>query len=309
MQSKQWNLQTIEQLFELPFAELIYQAQGIHRKNFDPQQMELCTLANIKVGACPENCGYCAQSGHFKTGIKKQEYEFDTLIEQAKTAKANGARRFCMGAAWRSPTQKSLEKVIEIIKAVKQLDLEVCVTLGMLTADQSLQLKQAGLDFYNHNLDTSPEFYPKIISTRTYADRLKTLRHIDEAGMKICCGGILGMGESRLDRINLLLQLQQLKNPPTSIPINKLIPMQGTPLENAIEIDDIEFIKMIAVTRIIFPNSRVRLSAGREHMSDTMQTLCFMAGANSIFIGDTLLTANNPSLKRDRALLKKLGIC
>ena len=308
-ENNSWNKTSVDQLFELPFFELLYKAHEVHRSNFDVRDMELCTLSSIKTGTCPEDCAYCPQSGHYTTEVKREKLiDLKEIIKQAKIAKENGARRFCMGAAWRSPPKREFPQVLEMIKSVKALGLETCVTLGMLDQEQILQLREVGLDFYNHNLDTSPEFYKKIISTRTYQDRINTLKHIREAGINVCCGGILGMGESREDRIQLLLELYQLPEPPTSIPINKLIPIKGTPLEDTKSIDSFEFVKTIAIARLIFPTSVIRLSAGRETMSDELQAWCFMAGANSIFYGDKLLTAKNPTQNHDISLLRKLGL-
>jgi biotin synthase len=271
--------------------------------------MEFCTLSSIKTGGCPEDCAYCPQSAHYQTGLKKEKLlNIESVIAQAKTAKINGAKRFCMGAAWKSPPKRDFPKVLELVQAIKSLDLETCVTLGQLDATQAEQLKAAGLDFYNHNLDTSPEFYSSIITTRTYPDRLDTIKEVIKADINVCCGGILGMGESREDRIQLLLELSSLPKVPQSIPINKLIPIAGTPLGNTSPLDHFEFIKTIAVTRIMFTTSMIRLSAGREDMSEELQAWCFMAGANSIFIGDTLLTAPNQSQQSDEALLRKLGM-
>jgi biotin synthase len=304
-----WSEEKIQTLFEQPFFELIYKAYTCHKNNFDAQEMEFCTLSNIKTGACPEDCAYCPQSGHYKTGVKKENLlDLNAVLSQAKLAKENGAKRFCMGAAWRNPPKKEFLKVLEMIKEVKKLGLETCATLGMLDKEQAEQLKTAGLDFYNHNLDTSENYYSSIITTRTYEDRLKTIEHVVNAKLNVCCGGILGMGETRQDRIQMLLTLNQLPQLPQSIPINKLIPIKGTPLEKSPPIDPFEFIKTIAVTRILFPTSRIRLSAGREDMPDETQAWCFMAGANSIFIGDVLLTAKNPSVMRDIDLLKKLNM-
>lgn len=309
MERETWSQESISHLFELPFFELLFKAYSVHRANFDIKEMEFCTLSSIKTGTCPEDCAYCTQSGHYKTGLKREKLiDINSVIEQAKLAKKNGAKRFCMGAAWRSPPKGELPKVLEMVKAVKALGLETCVTLGMLNKDQAHDLKQAGLDFYNHNLDTSPNFYQKIISTRTYQDRIDTLKNVRDAGINVCCGGILGMGESREDRIELLLQLNQLPEPPMSIPFNQLIPMKGTPLEKAVPLDSFEFIKTIAVARLIFPKSMIRLSAGREEMTDELQAWCFMAGANSIFCGDKLLTAKNPGQDRDFNLLNRLGV-
>lgn len=300
---------SIAALFELPFMDLLYRAQTVHRQHFATAEMELCTLLNIKTGACPEDCAYCPQSAHYSTGLEREKlWDVDEVIAQAKLAKENGSRRFCMGAAWRSPPKKMLPRVLEMITAVKALGLETCVTLGMLDEDDAQQLKEAGLDYYNHNLDTSPEYYEKIITTRTYQDRLETLQRVSSAGINVCCGGIIGMGESRDDRIGLLLQLALLPAPPASIPINRLIPIAGTPLAQTGKIDNFEFVRTIAVTRILMPSSVIRLSAGREDMSEETQTLCFMAGANSIFYGEKLLTAKNQGINADNALLEKLGL-
>lgn len=304
-----WDEVSVAEQFNLPFMELVYKAYGIFREHFDPTEMELCTLENIKTGGCPEDCGYCTQSAHFKTELQKEKLSsIEEIIELAKEAKKNGSHRFCMGAAWRSPPKKDLPVVIEMIKAVKALGLETCVTLGMLDKDQAHELKEAGLDFYNHNLDTSPEFYKKIITTRTYQDRLDTLENVREAGIKVCCGGIIGMGETREDRVQFLLQLAGLSHPPESITINRLIAMKGTPLAQAKPIENFEFIRTIAVARVMFPKSAIRLSAGRAAMSDEMQALCFMAGANSVFYGEKLLTANNASVEHDTEMFKKLGM-
>lgn len=308
MPEMRWNKEKIRQLFEIPFIKVIHQASDIHLQHHAADEMELCSLLSIKTGACPEDCAYCPQSGHYQTYVKKENLmQLNSVIAQAKNAKSNGAKRFCMGAAWRNPPKKDFLKVLEIIKAVKQLGLETCVTLGSLNEEQAHSLHEAGLDFYNHNLDTSPEFYSHIITTRTYADRLKTLNHVQACGINICCGGILGMGESQEDRISLLEQLANLPQPPKSIPINRLISIKGTPLENANKIENIEFVRMLAATRIVIPRAIIRLSAGREDMSEEMQALCFIAGANSIWLGEKLLTADNPKQEHDIALLKTLG--
>lgn len=304
-----WPKEKIAALFDLPFMELMYQAQTTHRQHFPHPEMELCTLLNIKTGTCPENCSYCPQSAHYDTGITKEKlWDVEQVLAKAKIAKDNGSQRFCMGAAWRSPPKKQLPKVIEIIKAVKAMGLETCVTLGMLDEEDAKQLSDAGLDYYNHNLDSSPEFYEKIITTRTYQDRLDTLQNVHDAGINVCCGGIIGMGESRDDRVSFLHQLTLLPAAPRSIPINRLIPIAGTPLEKTKQVETFEFIRTIAVTRIMFPNSMVRLSAGREDMFEETQAMCFMAGANSIFYGEKLLTANNPLPNNDLKLLDKLGL-
>ncbi|MCF6766305.1 biotin synthase BioB [Thiotrichales bacterium 19S3-7] len=302
------NALSIKALFEQPFLEVIYEAASVHRKHFHPQEMERATLLSIKTGACPEDCAYCPQSGHYKTGVKKENLmRVESVLTKAKIAKANGSSRFCMGAAWRNPPKKEIPTIIEIIKGVKALGLETCMTLGTLTKPLAQALKDAGLDFYNHNLDSSEEFYKKIITTRSYDERLQTLQYVHDAGINICCGGIMGMGETIEDRIDFLKQLLRLPEPPQSIPINRLIATKGTPLEHTKQMDNFEFIKMIAITRIVFPTSVIRLSAGRRQMSDEMQAFCFLAGANSIFFGDVLLTANNATVDADELLLNKLG--
>lgn len=299
----------ITALYAMPFMDLLHQAHTVHRTHFTSNDMECCTLLSIKTGRCPEDCAYCPQSAHYNTGLRpEKQFDVGTVKEYAKTAKARGATRLCMGAAWRNPPKNDFPKVLELIKAVKQTGLEVCVTLGMLTEEQAQQLRAAGLDYYNHNLDTSPEYYQKIITTRTYEDRLKTLEHVRNAGMHTCCGGIVGMGETREDRVAFFLALLALPEPPQSIPINQLIPMPGTPLADTKPLDVFEFVKTIAVARILFPQSRVRLSAGRESLSAECQAWCFYAGANSIFLGDKLLTAINPSTEDDLKLLNTLGI-
>lgn len=304
-----WTKTAIEKLFELPFLTLIYQAQTIHQHYFDPNEIELCTLLNIKTGGCPENCAYCPQSGHYDTGIGREKLTSpDQIVEKAKQAKNSGATRFCMGAAWRSPPTSDFPKLLDIIKAVNALGLETCLTAGMVTDQQARALKAVDLDYYNHNLDTSSTFYEKIITTHTYKDRLKTLAAISDAGINICCGGIMGLGEEQNDRIELLLQLTQLKKPPASVPINRLIPIKGTPLADQIAIDNVDFIRMIAVTRIVLPKSMIRLSAGRIDMSEEMQILCFMAGANSIHFGEKLLMTPNTEQNKDLAMLKRLGL-
>lgn len=309
MSTSTWNSEKVAKLFELPLMDLLFKAQTIHRQYFAPNEVQLATLLSIKTGKCPEDCSYCPQSAHYDTGLDKESLlDVAGVIEDAKQAKASGSTRFCMGAAWRSPPKKDFPKVIEMIKAVKDLGLETCVTLGMLDKDQAQQLNEAGLDYYNHNLDTSPEFYKKIITTRTYEDRLVTLENVRQAGINVCCGGIVGMGETRQDRIEFLLQLANLSEAPESVPINRLMAIKGTPLENTEQLDNLEFIRMIAVARIMFPTSYVRLSAGRDTMSEEMHALCFMAGANSMFSGDKLLTAPNPETNKDNQLLHKLGM-
>ena len=304
-----WSKQEISALFELPFNDLLFQAQCVHRKNFDPNQVQVSTLLSIKTGACPEDCGYCSQSSKNDAQVERERLlPLDEVIEKAQQAKNNGASRFCMCAAWRNPTDKNLEKVIDMITAVKNIGLETCVTLGMLTAKQSQRLKDAGLDYYNHNLDTSPEHYGEIITTRTYQDRLDTLEYVRAANINVCSGGILGLGEKRADRVSLLQQLSNLPQHPESVPINMLVQVEGTPLHGVDEIDPLEFIRTIATARIIMPESVVRLSAGRTEMSDETQALCFLAGANSIFYGEKLLTTNNPAESHDQQLFDKLGL-
>lgn len=304
-----WQLEEVETLFSLPFNDLLFHAQSIHRQHFDPNEVQMSTLLSIKTGACPEDCAYCPQSGHHNADIEKERLlALDEVLSQAKAAKAKGATRFCMGAAWRSPSKKDFPKVLEMVDAVKSLGMETCMTLGMLDQEQAESLKHAGLDYYNHNLDTSPEYYSDIITTRTYEDRLQTLKNVREADMKVCCGGIVGMGEKPKDRSELLRQLANLPEHPQSVPINQLVAVPGTPLQNLDALDPFEFVRTIAVARIMMPTSVVRLSAGREDMSQEMQAMCFFAGANSIFYGDKLLTTANPSADSDVELLKRLGI-
>jgi len=304
-----WDLSEIRALYNLPMSDLIFSVQTIHRQNFNPNQVQTSTLMSIKTGACPEDCAYCPQSGHHNTGLSKEQLvTLDEVIRAAKQAQETGATRFCMGAAWRNPTDKRFPLVLEMVKKVKQLGMETCMTLGMLDSSQAHQLKDAGLDYYNHNLDTSKEYYPQIITTRTFADRLDTLSHVRDAGMNVCAGGIVGMGESLDDRLGLLQVLANLPEHPQSVPINQLIPVKGTPLQDAKAVDSFEFIRMIAVARIIMSKSYVRLSAGRENMSDEMQAMCFLAGANSIFYGAKLLTTDNPDVDHDNDLFQRLGI-
>jgi biotin synthase len=304
-----WTREELAELFVLPFAELIFRAQTVHRRHFAPDQVQISTLLSIKTGGCPEDCGYCSQSTFHETGLKATKL-MDTaaVLADAKKAKAAGATRFCMGAAWRSPKDKDLDAVCDMVEGVKALGLETCATLGMLTRDQAAKLKDAGLDYYNHNLDTSPDYYRKIISTRTYQDRLDTLDAVREAGMHVCCGGIVGMGESETDRVGLILSLANLPRHPESVPINLLMRVEGTKLADAAPIDVLDFVRTIAVARIAMPKSFVRLSAGREYLSDETQALCFLAGANSIFYGEKLLTTPNPDASKDRALLERLGM-
>lgn len=296
-------------IFFLPINDLIFKAQTVHRQNFAPNKIQISTLLNIKTGGCPENCSYCSQSAHYKTAIKKEPLlKKDDVIEKAKAAKASGSQRFCMGAAWRNPRDEDLEKVCEMISEVKSLGLETCVTLGRLKEHQALRLKEAGLDFYNHNIDTSEEYYKEIITTRSFHDRVDTLEKVREAGLKVCCGGIIGMGETNEDRIKMLVYLANMDAPPESVPINKLIRVPGTPLENVPDVDNFDFIRTIALARIIMPKSYVRLSAGREQLSDEMQALCFLAGANSLFYGEKLLTSDNQPPIKDNQLFTKLGL-
>ncbi|MFV2059130.1 MAG: biotin synthase BioB [Gammaproteobacteria bacterium] len=304
-----WTKTEIEALFEKPFNDLVFQAQTIHRANFNANEVQISTLLSIKTGKCPEDCSYCPQSIRYDTELEDESLmSVDDVLVAAKQAKENGASRFCMGAAWRSPKDRDLTPVMEMIKGVKALGLQTCLTAGMLTKQQATNLKDAGLEYYNHNLDTSPEFYGEVITTRTYDDRLKTIEHVREADMNVCCGGILGMGESRQDRAGLMQQLVNMEIHPESVPINMLVRVEGTPLESEQELDPIEFVRTIAVARILMPKSFVRLSAGREEMSDEMQALCFLSGANSIFYGEKLLTTPNPSENNDKNLFKKLGI-
>ena len=304
-----WTREEVLALFNQPFNDLLFQAQVVHRQNFNPNQVQLSTLLSIKTGACPEDCKYCPQSARYDTGLEKEKLmAVEQVIEEAKAAKASGASRFCMGAAWRSPKAKDMPEVARMVREVKALGMETCMTLGMLKPEQAQALSEAGLDYYNHNLDTSPEFYGDIITTRTYEDRLETLDNVRKAGMKVCAGGIVGMGEKPEDRAGLLIQLANMPHQPESVPINMLVKVAGTPLENEADLDDFEFIRTIAVARIMMPKSHVRLSAGREEMNDQMQALAFMAGANSIFYCEKLLTTPNPKANRDMQLFDRLGI-
>ena len=304
-----WTRTEIGALFDLPFPELVFRAQSIHRQYFDPAEVQISTLLSIKTGGCPEDCAYCPQSARYDTGVDAEKLmALDAVLAEARAAKSAGASRFCMGAAWRSPKDRELEHVCEMVEAVKGLGLETCATLGMLTAAQARKLKRSGLDYYNHNLDTSPEFYGEIITTRIYEDRLETLRHVRDAGIHVCCGGIVGMGETRADRIGMIAALASLPAHPESVPINMLVRVAGTPLGDQPALDPFEFVRTIAVARITMPRSVVRLSAGREDMSEQTQALCFLAGANSIFYGPKLLTTGNPERDRDRELIEKLGL-
>ena len=304
-----WNVEEILGLFRLTFPELLFTAQSIHRRHFDASAVQLAQLLSIKTGGCPEDCGYCAQSAHFETGLKASKLmDTEAILAEARRARDGGATRFCMGAAWRSPKDRDIDELCETVAAVKGLGMETCMTLGMLTASQARRLKEAGLDYYNHNVDTSPEHYGNIITTRTYQDRLDTLAHVREAGMAVCCGGILGIGEGEHDRASMLCQLANLPVHPESVPINLLMQVEGTPLAKAKRVDPIDLVRTIAVARIVMPESVVRLSAGREHMTDEAQALCFLAGANSIFVGSMLLTTANPRRSRDESLLARLGM-
>lgn len=304
-----WQRDEVAALFAQPLNDLLFQAQTVHRQHFDPNQVQVSTLCSIKTGACPEDCKYCPQSAHYDTGLEKEKLmQVEKVIEEAKAAKASGATRFCMGAAWRSPNNKNLPYVVEMVKGVKSLGLETCMTLGMLNEEQSQELAEAGLDYYNHNLDTSPEYYGEIITTRTYQDRLETLSNVRSAGMKVCSGGIVGMGEGEKDRVGLLIQLANMSVHPESVPINMLVKVEGTPFEQLDDLDPFDFIRTIAVARIMMPASHVRLSAGREEMNEQMQAMAFFAGANSIFYGEKLLTTANPEANKDMQLFKRLGI-
>jgi biotin synthase len=307
--NKSWSVAEVETLFKLPFADLMYRAQQIHREHFDPNAVQLSTLLSIKNGGCSEDCGYCPQSAFHSTGVEnKKMLDLESVVQAARDAQQSGAGRFCMGAAWREPSDEDMESVLEMVKAVRDLGMETCATLGMLREKHVEQLREAGLDFYNHNLDTSPEFYGEIITTRDYQDRLDTLELVRQAGINVCSGGIVGMGESLTQRAGLIAQLANLDPYPESVPINNLVKVEGTPLENAEELDPLDFVRTIAVARITMPTARVRLSAGRQQMSDEVQALCFLAGANSMFYGKQLLITGNPEMERDRALLDKLGM-
>ena len=304
-----WTLQEARDLFNLPFNDLLFRAQTVHREHFDPNEVQVSTLLSIKTGACPEDCKYCPQSGHYNTGLDKEKLlEIEKVVAEARAAKDKGASRFCMGAAWRSPSKKDMPYVLDMVKQVKSLGMETCMTLGMLKEEEAQELASAGLDYYNHNLDTSEKYYSHIITTRTYQDRLDTLDNVRKAGMKVCCGGIMGMGEDEDDRGGLLVQLANLPQHPESVPVNMLVKVKGTPLEDVEDLEPFDFIRMLAVARIMMPASHVRLSAGREQMNEQMQALCFFAGANSIFYGEKLLTTSNPEADADMQLFGKLGI-
>lgn len=304
-----WSIEEINAFFQMPFNDLLFKAQAIHRDVFDPNQVQVSSLLNIKSGACPEDCSYCSQSSKYETGLEREKLmEIEQVLAQAEEAKNNGASRFCMGAAWRNPTDKSLDKVIPMIKGVKDLGMETCVTLGMLSQDQAHTLKEAGLDYYNHNIDTSKENYSNVITTRNFQDRLDTLEAVQNANINVCSGGILGLGEGQKDRASMLQSLANLEKHPDSVPINLLVPIPGTPLENVAPPTETEFVRTIAVARILMPKSVVRLSAGRTEMGEAMQAMCFFAGANSIFYGEQLLTTDNPSIQKDQDLFERLGI-
>ncbi|MBT9096364.1 biotin synthase BioB [Methylovulum psychrotolerans] len=304
-----WQLAEVQALFALPFNDLIFQAQTTHRANFDPNEVQISSLLSIKTGSCSEDCGYCPQSARYDAGLTPEALmPIAKVLESAQQAKDQGASRFCMGAAWRQPKDRDIERVVEMVQGVKALGMETCVTLGMLTDSQTARLKEGGLDYYNHNLDTSEDYYSEVITTRTYQDRLDTLARVRDAGINVCCGGIVGMGESSADRAKLLIELANLPKHPESVPINMLVQVEGTPLMGTEPLDPLVFIRTIAVARIMMPTSRVRLSAGRKEMSDEMQALCFLAGANSIFYGDKLLTTDNPMTNHDMALFDRLGL-
>jgi biotin synthase len=307
--ARKWTVAEIEALFKLPFSDLMFRAQQVHRENFDPNAVQLSTLLSIKTGGCTEDCGYCTQSSYHSAGVENMKMlDIDEVLKAAKAAKNAGAGRFCMGAAWREPSENDMKAVVEMVREVRALGMETCATLGMLNDEQTEQLREAGLDYYNHNLDTAPEFYGNIISTRDYQDRIDTLERVRKAGMNVCSGGIIGMGENLTQRAGLIAQLANMDPYPESVPINNLVKVEGTPLAETADIDPLDFVRMIAVARITMPKAFVRLSAGRGEMSDAVQALCFLAGANSIFYGDQLLTTGNPEVERDRALMGKLGL-
>ena len=304
-----WSNEQVQNLFDMPFADLMFQAQTVHRQYFDANQVQKSRLVNIKSGGCPEDCKYCSQSIRYSTGISPNKLmKLEDVIRDAKSAKADGATRYCMGAAWRGPQGSHMDSLCDMVREVKSLGMETCMTLGLLTLQQAVTLKEAGLDYYNHNIDTSPDFYSEIITTRTFQDRLQTIEYVREVGMKVCCGGILGMGETAQDRGNMIRVLANMEEPPESVPINMLVQIPGTPLADTGHVEPLEFVRTIAVARIMMPRSMLRLSAGRRSMSEEFQALCFMAGANSIFVGDRLLTTENVEYDDDAALFKKLGL-
>jgi biotin synthase len=309
LNEERWNTRRVEALFDAPFNDLLHRAHSVHRRHFDPNAVQLSTLLSVKTGGCPEDCAYCPQSARYRTGVADEDLlSLEQVTAAARLARANGATRFCMGAAWRGPRQRELEQVMEMVKAVRAEGLETCATLGLLKEGQAEQLKAAGLDYYNHNLDTSPEFYGEIITTRAQDDRVQTLARVRRAGIHVCCGGIIGMGETRRTRAALIAQLASMAPYPESVPINNLVQVEGTPLHGTAPLDPLEFVRTIACARITMPKARVRLSAGRQAMSDAIQALCFFAGANSIFYGEKLLTTGNPDVEQDRALFAKLGL-
>lgn len=306
---KTWTLSEIGEIYKQPFNDLLHQAHTIHRDFHDANALQFATLLSIKTGACPEDCGYCSQSGHVKTHVEKEKLmSVEAVLQSAREAKEGGAKRFCMGAAWRCPPEKVMPQLQEMIEGVKALGMETCMTLGMLSQEQAESLKEAGLDYYNHNIDTSPSYYTKVATTRTMEDRLQTIERVREAGINVCCGGIMGLGETREDRIEFLYTLATMETPPESVPINRLIPVEGTRLAKAEPVEGIELVRTIACARIIMPQSAIRLTAGRTEMSDELQALCYFAGANSVFIGDKLLTEENPQRSKDKVLFQKLGL-
>ncbi|MFA5960279.1 MAG: biotin synthase BioB [Tatlockia sp.] len=307
--SERWTLSEIKTIYEQPFNSLLFQAHSVHKAHHDENQLQLAQLLSIKTGACPEDCGYCSQSGRYSTHIEKEKLmSVDEVLVKAQEAKASGAKRFCMGAAWRCPPDKAMPELEKMIAGVKDMGLETCMTLGMLAPEQACALKEAGLDYYNHNIDTSPSYYEKVVTTRQFSERLETIENVRQAGINVCCGGILGLGESRADRIEFLHTLANMENPPESVPINRLIPVAGTPLADAKQVEGIELVRTIATARILMPQSAVRLTAGRTEMSDELQALCYFAGANSVFIGSKLLTEANPERNEDKTLFEKLGL-
>jgi biotin synthase len=309
IQKGRWTIEEVTRIYEQPFNTLLHQAHEIHRQHHADNTLQLAKLLSIKTGACPEDCGYCSQSGHHATQLEKQPLmSLSAVLDEARDAKIQGASRYCLGAAWRSPPAKVMPELVAMIKGIKDLGLETCMTLGMLSKEQAAELKSAGLDYYNHNIDTSPSYYEKVVTTRCFSDRLETLENVREAGINVCCGGIVGLGETRSDRIEFLLTLANLATPPESVPINRLIPVEGTPLAKSAPVDGIELVRTVATARLLMPQSIVRLTAGRTEMSDELQALCFYAGANSVFIGDKLLTEDNPTCGQDAILFEKLGL-
>ncbi|MCC5015005.1 MULTISPECIES: biotin synthase BioB [Legionella] len=307
--NSRWTFDEVASIYEQPFNDLIYAAHGVHKSNHPANSLQLAKLLSIKTGACPEDCGYCSQSGHYKTHVEKEKLmSIEQVLAKAEEAKASGAKRFCMGAAWRCPPDKAMPELKAMIEGVKAMGLETCMTLGMLDREQACALKEAGLDYYNHNIDTSPSYYGKVTTTRQFSDRLDTIENVRKAGINVCCGGILGLGESREDRIEFLLTLANMETPPESVPINRLIPVEGTPLAKSKQVEGIELVRTIATARLLMPKSAIRLTAGRTEMSDELQALCYFAGANSVFIGNKLLTEDNPQRDKDKFLFEKLGL-